>query len=73
MTAHPLGRTHDVEINGFGKSDMDDRATAVAAAQGRVTVPDAHPERGSFFRRISSNSPAWACRGSTFQRPRLHR
>jgi Zn-dependent M28 family amino/carboxypeptidase len=47
---NPLGRTRDVEINGFGKSDMDDRATAVAAAQGRVAVPDAHPERGSFFR-----------------------
>ena len=47
---NPLGRTRDVEINGFGQSDMDDRATAVAVAQGRVAVPDAHPERGSFFR-----------------------
>ncbi len=47
---NPLGPTRDVEINGFGKSEMDERASAVAAAQGRVSVPDAHPERGSFFR-----------------------
>jgi len=47
---NPLGRTRDVEIIGLGKSDMDDRAAAAAAAQGRVAVPDAHPERGSFFR-----------------------
>jgi Zn-dependent M28 family amino/carboxypeptidase len=47
---NPLGRTRDVEIIGMGKSDMDDRAAAVAAAQGRVAVPDANPERGGFFR-----------------------
>src|SRR5258706_6550615 len=47
---NPLGRTRDVEIIGRGKSDMDDRAASAAAAQGRVAVPDAHPERGSFFR-----------------------
>jgi Zn-dependent M28 family amino/carboxypeptidase len=47
---NPLGRTRDVEIIGFGQSGMDELAASVAAGQGRRVVPDAHPERGSFFR-----------------------
>jgi Zn-dependent M28 family amino/carboxypeptidase len=45
-----FGRTRDLEIIGYGKSDLDDLATAVAASQGRVTVPDMHPERGHLYR-----------------------
>ena len=47
---NPLGRTRDVEIIGFGQSGMDELAASAAADQGRKVVPDAHPERGSFFR-----------------------
>jgi Zn-dependent M28 family amino/carboxypeptidase len=47
---NPFGRTRDFEIVGYGKSEIDDLATAVAASQGRVTMPDAHPERGQVYR-----------------------
>ena len=47
---NPYGRTRDVEIVGYGKSEIDELATAVAASQGRVTVPDTHPERGHLYR-----------------------
>jgi Zn-dependent M28 family amino/carboxypeptidase len=45
-----LGVTRDMQIVGFGQSELDDLASAAATAQGRVTVPFAHPERGSFYR-----------------------
>ena len=45
-----LGRTKDVEIVGFGASDLDDVAREVAAAQGRVVEPEAEPEKGSYYR-----------------------
>ncbi|MFT3907624.1 MAG: M28 family peptidase [Steroidobacteraceae bacterium] len=45
-----LGRTRDVELVGFGKSEMDDIATQAIEAQGRRVVSDLHPERGSFYR-----------------------
>jgi len=44
------GRTKDVTITGFGKSDLDDYAREVAAAQERVINPDPAPERGGYFR-----------------------
>lgn len=47
---NPLGPTRDVEIVGFGKSDMDDLAAAALNSQGRTLVADLHPERGSFYR-----------------------
>jgi len=47
---NPWGRTHDVEIVGYGNSTLEDLASGAARAQGRVTVPEAHPERGSFYR-----------------------
>src|SRR5262249_40360207 len=40
----------DFRIIGYGKSEMDDLATAAAQAQGRRVTPDPFPERGSFFR-----------------------
>jgi Zn-dependent M28 family amino/carboxypeptidase len=45
-----LGKTRDMQIVGFGQSELDDLATAAASVQGRVTVPFNHPERGSFYR-----------------------
>lgn len=44
------GRSHDITVIGYGKSEMDDLITAAAQAQGRRVTPDPFPERGSFFR-----------------------
>ncbi len=44
------GRSHDLTIIGYGKSEMDDLAAAATQAQGRRIRPDPFPERGSFFR-----------------------
>ncbi len=45
-----LGRTHDIEVVGFGKSEMDDLITRAAEAQGRRVEPDSAPEAGYFYR-----------------------
>lgn len=45
-----FGPTHDIEVRGFGKSEMDDLITAAAAARGRRVVPDSVPEAGYFYR-----------------------
>ena len=47
---HPLGRTRDVTVIGFGASSLEDLLEEHAAAQGRVLRPDPVPERGYFFR-----------------------
>ncbi len=44
------GRTHDIEIVGYGKSEMDDLITRVVEAQGRRVAPDSSPEAGYFYR-----------------------
>lgn len=44
------GRTLDIEIVGFGKSEMDDLFTRVVEAQGRRVAPDSSPEAGYFYR-----------------------
>jgi Zn-dependent M28 family amino/carboxypeptidase len=44
------GRTHDIEIVGFGKSEMDDLITQAVQAQGRRVAPDSSPEAGYFYR-----------------------
>jgi Zn-dependent M28 family amino/carboxypeptidase len=44
------GRTRDVEIVGYGASDLDEYARQAAAAQGRVVKPDAEPEKGYYYR-----------------------
>ena len=49
-TLNVLGRTRDPEVIGAGKSELDELAAQAAAAQGRTTVPDLHPERGQFYR-----------------------
>ena len=44
------GPSKDVVLVGHGQSQLDDRLVAAAKAQDRVVTPDAHPERGLFFR-----------------------
>ena len=46
----PLGRTRDIEVIGFGASELEDDLAAEAARQGRVLRPDSQPEKGFFFR-----------------------
>ena len=47
---HAYGPTKDLVITGFGQSEMDDYAAAVAKNQGRYVVPDLEPEKGYFYR-----------------------
>lgn len=44
------GRKSMLNITGFGHSDLDDRLSAVATAQGRGIVPDAGAAAGIYFR-----------------------
>ncbi|MEZ5956225.1 MAG: M28 family metallopeptidase [Hyphomonadaceae bacterium] len=44
------GRTRDIEIVGYGKSEMDDLITQAVQAQGRRVAPDSSPEAGYFYR-----------------------
>ena len=44
------GRTRDVPVIGLGKSSLDDWIRALAEAQGRVVVPEAFPDKGSYYR-----------------------
>lgn len=44
------GRMKDIRIVGYGQSELDDYAKAVAAEQDQVVLPNATPERGSFYR-----------------------
>ena len=44
------GRTRDVRIVGAGSSTLEDTLAQQARLQGRVTQPEAHPERGTFYR-----------------------
>lgn len=48
--ANQFGPTSDMETVGFGASTLDDLAIAAAKAQGRDMKPEAHPERGSYYR-----------------------
>jgi len=47
---NPFGRTRDIEVVGFGKSEMDDLIVEAARAQGRRVEPDSSPEAGYFYR-----------------------
>jgi len=44
------GPTKDLTIIGLGNSTLDDVATRVLAADGRVVRPDAEPEKGFYYR-----------------------
>jgi Zn-dependent M28 family amino/carboxypeptidase len=45
-----LGRTHDVNVIGYGKSSLDEILEKVAAWQHRHVTPDHFPDRGFYYR-----------------------
>jgi len=47
---NPWGRTRDVEVVGFGNSDLEELLGQAAARQGRVLMADSGPEKGRYFR-----------------------
>ena len=44
------GRVSELGIVGYGQSDLDERLTPLAVAQGRTVAPDTNPAAGSYFR-----------------------
>ena len=48
--ANIWGRTKDVPVIGLGKSSLDDWIRAIAEMQGRTVVPEAYPDKGSYYR-----------------------
>ncbi len=48
--ANIWGRTRDIALVGYGKSDLDAVVEAVAASQGRTVKPEQFPDKGSFYR-----------------------
>jgi Zn-dependent M28 family amino/carboxypeptidase len=44
------GPTRDINVVGYGQSDLEDMLVTAAGRQNRVVKPEAHPEAGSFFR-----------------------
>jgi Zn-dependent M28 family amino/carboxypeptidase len=44
------GRTRDLTLIGYGASDLDEFASAVAGEQGRVIRADPEPEKGFYYR-----------------------
>ncbi|HWA59784.1 MAG TPA: M20/M25/M40 family metallo-hydrolase, partial [Caulobacteraceae bacterium] len=49
-TLQPVGPAHDVVLVGAGQNDLEDWLARAAKTQGRTITPDAHPERGLFYR-----------------------
>lgn len=47
---YPIGRATDVEVIGFGASQLEDLLAAAARAQGRTLTPDRKSEAGYFYR-----------------------
>jgi Zn-dependent M28 family amino/carboxypeptidase len=47
---NPLGRARDLEVVGFGASDLEDLLGDAAKSRNRVLVPDLKPEAGRFYR-----------------------
>ncbi len=45
-----LGRTHDVNVIGMGKSNLDGFVKAVAQSQQRIVTADHFPDRGYYYR-----------------------
>ena len=45
-----IGPTHDVNVIGFGKSNLDELVDGIARWQGRVVTPDNFPDRGYYYR-----------------------
>jgi Zn-dependent M28 family amino/carboxypeptidase len=49
-TLHRGGPTRDVNVFGFGNSDLEEYARAAALLQGREVSPEPSPQRGMYFR-----------------------
>jgi Zn-dependent M28 family amino/carboxypeptidase len=47
---YPIGRARDVEVIGFGASQLEDLLATAARARGRTLTPDRKPEAGYFYR-----------------------
>lgn len=47
---NPLGRARDVEVIGYGASQLEDLLAAAAKSQGRALTPDRRAEAGHFYR-----------------------
>lgn len=47
---YPIGRARDVEVIGFGASELEDLLASAARSQGRTLTPDRKPEAGYFYR-----------------------
>ena len=45
-----IGRTHDVNVIGMGKSSLDEHVKAVAKTQSRIVTADHFPDRGYYYR-----------------------
>lgn len=45
-----IGRTHDVNVIGYGKSNLDAIVESVAKSQKRIVTPDHFPDRGYYYR-----------------------
>lgn len=44
------GPTEDIAVVGMGQSELDDYLSEAAAGQGRTVRPEAHPEKGYYYR-----------------------
>ena len=47
---NPLGRARDLEVVGFGASELEDLLADAAKSQRRTLTPDRKPEAGRFYR-----------------------
>jgi Zn-dependent M28 family amino/carboxypeptidase len=45
-----FGPTREIEVRGYGQSEMDDLLTTAIQAQGRRVAPDSSPEAGYYYR-----------------------
>jgi Zn-dependent M28 family amino/carboxypeptidase len=49
-TLQPVGPSHDVVLVGAGQNQLEGLLAKAVAGQHRTVTPDAHPERGLFYR-----------------------
>jgi Zn-dependent M28 family amino/carboxypeptidase len=49
-TLNVWGKARDIEDTSYGFSDLDDMLAAAAKRQGRPTIPNPRPEKGSIYR-----------------------